>query len=32
VELQALLSQTKPPTLEEELALMRKHGVEPVLE
>jgi mannose-6-phosphate isomerase-like protein (cupin superfamily) len=32
VELQALLSQTEPPTIEEELALMRKHGVEPVLD
>ena len=30
VELQALWGQTKPPTPEEERALMRRHGLEPV--
>ncbi len=30
VELQALWSKIQPPTLEEERALMRRHGLEPV--
>src|SRR5262245_10195104 len=30
VELQALWRQTQPPTAEEERALMRRHGLEPV--
>jgi mannose-6-phosphate isomerase-like protein (cupin superfamily) len=30
VELQALWGQTKPPTPEEERALMKRHGLEPV--
>jgi hypothetical protein len=30
VELQALWGKTEPPTPEEERALMRRHGLEPV--